>query len=67
MNNREKTSKEKMTKQEAIETLRQEAQALEDTPGSIKEYARNIYKAKIRRNVADKLEQELLAEENKEK
>jgi len=54
---------EKMTKQEAIETLRSEAQALEDTPASIKEYARNIYKAKIRRNVADKLEQELLAED----
>ena len=54
---------EKMTKQEAIETLRSEAQSLEDTPASIKEYARNIYKAKIRRNVADKLEQELLAED----
>ena len=48
-----------MTKQQAIDELRKEAQELEDKPGSITEYASNAYKAKIRRNVADKLEREL--------
>jgi len=53
-------NKEKqMTRQQAIDELRKEAQGLEDKPGSITEYASNAYKAKIRRNVADKLEREL--------
>jgi len=58
------TDKPKMTKQEAIEELRKEAQELEDKPCSIKEYASNMHKAKMRRNVADKLERELI-EKNK--
>jgi hypothetical protein len=49
----------KMTKQEAIDELRKEAQELEDKSCSIKEYASNAHKAKIRRNVADELEREL--------
>ncbi|MFW2372764.1 MAG: hypothetical protein ACN4GM_06540 [Gammaproteobacteria bacterium] len=53
-------SDKKMTKQEAIEELRKEAQELDDTPGSFSEYARNAYKARIRRELADKLEQELI-------
>lgn len=53
-------NKEKqMTKQQAIDELRKEAKELEEKPGSITEYASNAYKAKIRRNVADKLEREL--------
>jgi len=58
------TDQPKMTKQEAIDELRKEAQELEDKPCSIKEYVSNIHKAKMRRNVADKLEREL-EEENK--
>lgn len=53
------TNNQKMTKQQAIDELRKEAQELENTPGSITELAKSTYKAKIRRNVADKLEQEL--------
>ena len=49
----------KMTKQEVITELRKEAEELENKPCSIKEYARNTYRAKIRRNLADKLESEL--------
>jgi len=49
----------KMTKQEAIDELRKEAQELEDRPSSIKEYASIAHKVKIRRNLADKLENEL--------
>ena len=53
-------NKEKqMTRQQAIDELRKEAKELEEKPGSITEYASNAYKAKIRRNVADKLEREL--------
>lgn len=48
-----------MTKQEAIVQLRKEAQELDEKPCSLSEYARNAYKAKIRRKLADKLEQEL--------
>ncbi|MCW8955287.1 MAG: guided entry of tail-anchored proteins factor 1 [Gammaproteobacteria bacterium] len=59
-------SDKKMTKQEAILELRREAQELDDKPCSLSEYARNAYKAKIRRKLADKLEQELIDEtENK--
>ena len=53
------TNTQKMTKQEAIDELRKEALALESKPGSITEFAKNVYKAKIRHRVADKLEQEL--------
>jgi len=52
------TDKPRMTKQEAIDELRKEAQELEDRTASITEYAHNSYKAKIRRNLANKLEQE---------
>lgn len=55
-----------MSKQQAIDELRREAQELDDKPGSITEYASNTYKAKIRRNVADKLEIELEQELNNE-
>ena len=48
-----------MSKQQAIDELRKEAQLLEDTPCSIKSYAANAYKIKIRRDLADKLEREL--------
>lgn len=60
------TNKQKMTKQQAIDELRMEAQELENKPGSITEFAKNTYKAKIRRNVADKLEQELKKEQEEE-
>ena len=52
-------NEKKMTKQQAIDELRKEAKELENKPSSITEYASNAYKAKIRRNVADKLEHEL--------
>ncbi len=58
------TNKPKMSKQEAIDKLRKEAQQLEDKPCSIKEYAANAHKAKIRRNVADRLEAELAEEKS---
>lgn len=48
-----------MTKQEAIDELRKEAFEIENRPGSIKEYAGNTHKAKIRRDLASKLEREL--------
>ena len=53
-----------MTKQEAIDELRKEALQLEQESCSIKQYASNAYKAKIRRKLADKLEREL-QQENK--
>ena len=58
----------RMSKQEAIDELRKEAQELEDKPCSIKEYAGNAHKVKIRRKLADKLERELEEEKtvNKE-
>jgi len=49
----------KMSKRQAIEELRKEAQAIEGTSCSIKQYASNGHKAKIRRDLADKLEREL--------
>jgi len=52
----------KMTKQEAIDELRKEAQELEDRPSSIKEYASIAHKVKIRRDLANKLEDELNAD-----
>ena len=48
-----------MTKQEAIDELRREADEIESKADSIKEYASNAYKAKIRRDLADKFEREL--------
>jgi len=54
----------KMTKQEAIDELRKEAQEIEDKASSIKEYASISHKVKIRRELADKLEREL-AQKNK--
>lgn len=39
--------------------LRREADELEHKRCGFAEYARNAYKAKIRRNLADKLEREL--------
>lgn len=52
----------KMSKQEAIDELRKEALEIEKTPGSIKQYASNTHKVKIRRDLADKLERELKEE-----
>lgn len=57
----------KMTKQEAILELRKEAQELDDKLCSLSEFASNAYKAKIRRDLADKLEQELIEETKNEK
>ena len=57
------TDQPKMSKQQAIDELRKEAQELEDKPCSMKEYAGNAHKAKIRRDLADKLEGELLNEQ----
>ena len=48
-----------MTKSEVIAELRKEADELENKRCSLAEYARNSYKAKIRRNLADKLEAEM--------
>jgi len=56
------TSERRITKQQAIDELRREARELEDQPCSLRDYARNAYKARIRRNLADKLEQELQQE-----
>jgi len=61
------TEQEKMTKQQAIDELRKEAQEIEDRPSSIKEYASIAHKVKIRRELADKLEQELAEKSNKKK
>lgn len=55
------TNPPRMTRQEAIAELRKEAEELENRTGSLKEYARNAYKARIRRELADKLEQEATA------
>ena len=53
----------RLTKQEAIDELRREAEELENKACvSVKEYAQNTYRAKIRRNVAEKLEAEIQEE-----
>lgn len=57
------TDQPQMSKQQAIDELRKEAQQLEDKPCSMKEYASNTHKAKIRRDLADKFEGELLNEQ----
>ncbi|MDH5473093.1 MAG: hypothetical protein OEY61_09575 [Gammaproteobacteria bacterium] len=56
-----------MSKQQAIDELRKEAQALEDMPCTIKNYASIAHKIKIRRDLADKLERELATEANNHK
>jgi hypothetical protein len=56
----------KVTKQEAIDELRKEAQEIKDRPRSIKEYASITHKVKIRLDLADKLERELNTEKEKE-
>ena len=61
------SNKPPKNKREAIEELRREADELENTPSSIKEYARNAYRAKIRRNLADKFEKELELENDRSK
>ena len=53
-----------MTRQQAIDELRKEAQEIEDLPLSIKNYASNTHKIKIRRDLADKYERELALENN---
>ena len=53
------SDKPEMSKQQAIDELRKEAQQLEDKPCSMKEYASNAHKAKMRRDLADKFEREL--------
>ena len=60
------TDQAKMSKQQAIDELRKEAQELDDKPCSMKEYASNTHKAKMRRDLADQFERELL-DEQKEK
>ena len=59
------SKEQKLTKREAIEELRKEAEELENKPGSFREYARNVYRAKIRRQLADKFEKELEEEVSK--
>jgi hypothetical protein len=53
------THQPKMSKQQAIDELRKEAQEIEEKPCTLKEFASNAHKAKIRRDLADKLEHEL--------
>lgn len=60
------TDQAKMSKQEAIAELRKDAQELEDKPCSMKEYASNTHKAKMRRDLADQFERELLNEQKSE-
>jgi len=48
----------RLTRQQAIDELRKEAEELENRAGSLRDYARNAYKARIRRELADKLERE---------
>ena len=60
------TDQPRMSKQEAIAELRKEAQELENKPCSIKDYASNTHKAKIRRDLADQFERELLNEQKAE-
>ena len=61
----EKIKQKTMSKQEAINELRQQAQLLNDKPCSIKEYVSNTYRAKIRRKLADKFEAELKKDNKK--
>jgi len=56
----------KMSKQEAIDELRKEAQEIEDSPDALTQYANKLHKIKIRRTLADKLERELKEENSVE-
>lgn len=56
-----------MTKEEVIQELRREADELDNKRCGFAEFARNAYKAKIRRNLADKLERELNEKNSKTK
>jgi len=56
------TDQTKMTKRQAIEELRQEALEIEKRALSIKDYASNAHKIKIRRDLADQFERELALE-----
>jgi len=58
------TQQRKPSRREAIEELRREADELEKNNHSIKDYARNAYRARIRRELADKFEHELEQAEN---
>ncbi len=58
------TDQRKLSRREAIEELRREADELESSAHSIKEYARNAYRARIRRELADKFEREIEQKEN---
>ena len=53
------TEHRKLSRREAIEELRREAEELKNNTLSIAEYARNAYRARIRRELADKFEREL--------
>ena len=53
-----------MSKQQAIDELRKEALELENQSCSIKDYASNTHKIKIRRDLVDQLKHELLNEQN---
>lgn len=58
------TEQRKLSRREAIEELRREADELENSAHSIKDYARNAYRARIRRELADQFERELEQKEN---
>ena len=55
-----------MTKEQVIQELRREADELDNQRCGFAQFAQNAYKAKIRRNLADRLEREL-SEENSTK
>lgn len=57
------TEERKLSRREAIEELRREADELENSTHSIKDYARNAYRARIRRELADQFERELEQDE----
>ncbi len=58
------TEERKLSRREAIEELRREADELEKNTHSIRDYARNAYRARIRRELADQFERELEQKEN---
>lgn len=53
-----------MTKEQIIQELRREADELDNQRCGFAQFAQNAYKAKIRRNLADKLERELNEEKS---
>ena len=54
-----------MTKEQVIQELRREADELDNQRCGLAQFAQNAHKAKIRRNLADKLERELNEEKSK--